>query len=482
MTDSRPNILLINVDHWPGTHPPTVAGAIPQTPTLRQLAALGTTFTRAYSACPVCIPARRTLMTGMTARSHGDRTFDEHLEMPDAPTLAGCLADSGYQTFAVGKLHVYPRRNRIGFGDVILNEEGRRHLTNDPDDWERALAQAGFAGEEYATGVSNNDYVVVPWHLPDRLHPTNWAAREMSLAIQRRDPQRPAFWYLSFVGPHPPIWPLRWYYDLYRDIDIEEPHMGDWAKHQKNPPYKLRSYRANAAIGAHTASLEEILCERRGFHALQTHIDHQIRVVLGTLREQGLLDNTTIAFTSDHGDMLGNHGLWAKTVMYEDSTRVPLLVVPPKSHANAQRGVCDDRLAELRDIMPTLLRIARTDIPDTVEGLDLLGDVRRESLYGEHGEGLMATRMLVRGDFKLIYYAEGNRFQLFNLREDPKELKDLSGTPANQSVLEEIKSLLAGELYGEDVHWLEDGEWKGLPEQDNPPALSFQLNGQRGLR
>lgn len=481
MATERPNLLLINVDHWPGTHPPTVSGGIPQTPTLRQLASLGTNFTRAYSACPVCIPARRTLMTGMTARRHGDRCFNEHGEMPDAPTLAQCLADDGYQTFAVGKLHVYPRRNRIGFDDVILNEKGRRHLINECDDWEAELAAAGYAGEEYATGVNNNDYVVVPWHLPDRLHPTNWAARHMSRVIQRRDPKRPAFWYLSFVGPHPPIWPLQWYYDLYRDLPIEAPYRGGWVDEWERAPYKWRSYRAHSATGP-DASHEEILCARRGFYALQTHIDHQIRVVLGTLREQGLMDNTAILFTSDHGDMLGNHGIWAKTVMYEDSTRVPLLLVPPQSHRTAARGVSDDRLAELRDIMPTLLGLAGTGIPDTVEGRDLLGEVRRESLYGEHDEGARATRMLIRGDFKLIYYPEGNRFQLFNLREDPRELRDLAGAEATRPTLDQLKTELAGELYGADLEWLEDGVFRGMPEERENPEPTFGLTGQRGLR
>lgn len=481
MASQRPNLLLINVDHWPGTHPPTVSGPIPQTPTLRQLAALGTNFTRAYSACPVCIAARRTLMTGMTARSHGDRCFDERGEMPDAPTLAQCLADSGYQTYAVGKLHVYPRRNRIGFDEVILNEEGRRHLINECDDWEAELAAEGYAGMEYSTGVNNNDYVVVPWHLPDHLHPTNWAARHMSRAIQRRDPERPAFWYLSFVGPHPPLWPLRWYYDLYRDLSIEEPLLGEWVGDWTRPPYKLRAYQNGFTTGPN-ASREEILAGLRGFHAAQTHIDHQIRVVLGTLREQGQLNNTAIVFTSDHGDMLGHHGLWAKTVMYENSARIPLLIVPPQSAKEAPRGVRDDRLAELRDIMPTLLNMAGAPIPETVEGMDLLGTTRRESLYGEHDEGLMATRMLIRRDHKLIYYPDGNRFQLFDLKNDPKELKDLADDTESSSLLETLKKELAGELYDSDLEWLEGGEFRGLPEHQEDPPPAFGLRGQRGLR
>ena len=122
---NKPNVLLICVDHWPGNllgssdHPEVM------TPTLDQLAANGVKFTNAYSACPVCIPARRGLMTGTTPRTHGDRTFNETLPMDsNLTTLARAFTDGGYQTYAVGKLHVYPQRDRIGFDDVLLN-----HLT-----------------------------------------------------------------------------------------------------------------------------------------------------------------------------------------------------------------------------------------------------------------------------------------------------------------------------------------------------------------
>jgi len=114
----RPNVLLICVDHWPGNLLGSARHPCVMTPTLDQLAANGVRFSNAYSTTPVCIAARRGLMTGMTARSHGDRSFNESLPMPDVPTLAGTFSDAGYQTYAVGKLHVYPQRDRIGFGDV----------------------------------------------------------------------------------------------------------------------------------------------------------------------------------------------------------------------------------------------------------------------------------------------------------------------------------------------------------------------------
>ena len=112
---SRPNVLLICTDHWGGPLTGSVPHPVLMTPTVNQLRRNGVTFTNAYSVCPSCIPARRTLMTGMTARSHGDRSFQERAPFPQVSTLPQCFRDEGYQTFAVGKLHVYPQRSRIGF-------------------------------------------------------------------------------------------------------------------------------------------------------------------------------------------------------------------------------------------------------------------------------------------------------------------------------------------------------------------------------
>ncbi len=150
----KPNVLLICADHWggmltrPGGHP------VVMTPTLSQLARLGTWYANTYSPAPSCIPARRSLMTGLSVRTHGDRIFKEREELPDVPTLAQTFRNAGYQASAVGKLHAYPQRDRIGFDEVILNEEGRHHLEGNADDWEMYLADKGYAGKEYAAGHS----------------------------------------------------------------------------------------------------------------------------------------------------------------------------------------------------------------------------------------------------------------------------------------------------------------------------------------
>lgn len=141
------------------------------------MARLGMRFTRACSECPICIPARRTVMTGTSPRTHGDRNFAPAMQMPALPTLAQAFRDGGYQAFAARKMHVSPQRDRIGFNDIVLAEEGRPQ-SGAVDDYDIYLAEQGFAGGQYRHSMNNNDYMHRPWHLKERLHVTNWTTRE----------------------------------------------------------------------------------------------------------------------------------------------------------------------------------------------------------------------------------------------------------------------------------------------------------------
>ena len=125
-----PNVLLVIVDQWSGTSLGALGHATIETPTIDQLARNGVLFTHAYSESPICIPARRSLYTGLSPRSHGDRVFRKSGRMPDAPTIAQCFSDAGYQAYCVGKLHVFPERDRIGYHDVLLSE-GRPSASGD---------------------------------------------------------------------------------------------------------------------------------------------------------------------------------------------------------------------------------------------------------------------------------------------------------------------------------------------------------------
>lgn len=483
----RPHVLLITTDHWPAALLGVAGHAAIQTPTLDELARCGTRFTNTYSECPICIPARRTLMTGMNPRSHGDRTFQTTLRMPEAPTLAGTFREAGYQTNAVGKLHVYPQRDRIGFDDVWLAEEGRPHW-GVWDDYDTYLGEQGYAGRQFEHGMSNNQYFARPWHLPEETHVTNWTARTMSKMIRRRDPNRPGFWYLSFTHPHPPLVPLQHYWDLYQQKEVPDPVYGDWVpadcqisdsvSQAETFPWLLRSIHNKWQI----RKLVEYQTALRAFYALCTHIDHQIRYVLGTLREEGILDQTVIMFTADHGDQLGQHGLWAKRLFYEGSANIPMLLVGPRTSCHVPVGEVDDRPSGLQDVMPTLLDLCGISVPETCDGLSLVREQRRRYIYGECNEGPTATRMVHNGQHKLIYYPCGNQFQLFDLSCDPEECRNLFNQSDVQQTQEELIQQLRSEMYGTDLEWLDqDGSFCGLPEAEQPEAGERGLFLQRGI-
>lgn len=468
---TKPNVLMITVDHWSAGLLGVAGHQVIRTPTLDSMSRDGIRFTNCYSECPVCIPARRTLMTGTTPRTHGDRVYSDTMLMPDVPTLAQCFRDSGYQAFAVGKLHVYPQRNRIGFDDVILAEEGRYQF-GVVDDYQVWLGEQGYIGSEFLHGMGNNSYYTRPWHLPDECHATNWATHEMLKMIKRKDPTRPAFYYISYCYPHPPLVPLQCYFDMYRGNQIDEPFYGDWIDNAIHPIQQIKRKEAGLY------SKEDIIAARRAFYAQCTHIDHQIRLLIGTLREEGILDNTIILFTSDHGDMLGNHGMVAKRVFYENSTNIPLILYGEL--LNEFRGLTDDRLVCLADIMPSLLQLCNIDIPDTVEGISIFSNTNREMLYGEIGEGYLSTRMVHDGKYKLIYYPAGNYIQLFNLEEDPHELHNIADLERYSDVLGKLVELLISNLYKGDEEWAENGELRGLPNKEIALGPDYGMSGQRG--
>ena len=463
----HPNVLLITVDHWPGHMLGVEGHPCIQTPTLDALARSGRRYVRAYSEAPLCVPARRALMTGCPpAAVHSNA---------ECTLLAEAFTAGGYQSYAVGKLHTKPQRSRLGFDDVQLCEEGRTQW-GVVDDYEAYLAECGYPGEQFLHGMGNNEYVNRTWHLPEAMHPTNWQTRQMVRAIQRRDPTKPALWYLSYTHPHPPLTPLPFYWNMYRDVPVATPSVGDWAEDPDSVPLALRQRRSQGELMSDYA----VRAARRAFYALSTHIDHQLRVVIGTLREQKLLDETILLFTSDHGDMLGKHGLWAKKLYYEESARVPMILVGAADGDIECDGV-DNRLVGWQDIMPTLLHLAGLPIPDSVRGLSMLSDTRRDMLYGELGRGVQATRMVHMGRYKLIYYPAGNQVQLFDLEEDPEELVDIAGRAEAAGLRAEMEARLVDQLSGEDREWVVAGRLVGLPFEPSVQNRNKGLSTQRGI-
>lgn len=468
--DTQPNVLMITTDHWFQKALGISGHPVIMTPTLDAIARDGISFNNCYSECPVCIPARRTLMTGMSPRAHGDRVYSDKMEMPDVKTLAQSFRDAGYQAYAVGKLHVYPQRDRIGFDDVILTEEGRYEF-GAIDDYQVWLGEQGYIGKEFMHAMGNNTYYTRPWHLPEEAHPANWVTSQMIKMIKRKDPTRPAFYYVSYQQPHPPLVPLQCYYDMYSDDEIDMPIYGDWNKDKTFALEALHDV-------SNKYTKKEIIRSKRAFYAACTHVDHQIRLLIGTLREAKLLDNTIILFTSDHGDMLFDHHIVAKRVFYDRAANIPLMI--SGKPLEKYRGIVDNRLVALADIMPTLLDLCDIEIPDTVEGISVFSQKKREMLYGEISEGDMATRMAHDGRYKLIYYPVGNYSQLFDLENDPDEQENLIGKDDYQQIREKLTRFLISQLYNGDEQWAQGECLVGMNNKEFVEKAQFTLNNQRG--
>jgi arylsulfatase len=405
---SAPNVVLIMTDQQRWDTLGCYGNAVVETSNLDHLAAQGTVFTAAYSTTPSCVPARASLMTGLTQWNTGILGMGEGqprcANLVD--TLPAVLARAGYHTQAVGKLHFTPQRSLQGFHHAVLDESARVEDPGFESDYARWFDRhrTGEYGR-YDHGIDRNSWVSRPWHAPEFLHPTNWTVNESIDFLDRRDPTRPFFLMTSFARPHSPYDPPGFYYDLYANKSVPGPVVGSWADVHD----VLRdALDPNAWRGRR--SPEQVRRARASYYGLVHHIDHQIGRLLRYLREHGLYDNTLVVFTSDHGDMLGDHHLWRKTYAYEGSAHIPLVVKLPDTHH--RRGHVD-RPATLYDVMPTVLDAVGVPATRSLDGGSLLPLIQHDDapwrpyLHGEHDTFYHASQenqFLTDGRTKYIWF------------------------------------------------------------------------------
>jgi arylsulfatase len=230
----RPHILLVTTDQQRGDCLGLAGHAVLETPNMDFIGRSGTHFRRGYSEPPICIPARRTLMSGQAPAVHGV-LGNTSAHWDPAHTLAGELRGAGYQTYLVGKLHLFPSRKRFGFDHLVLSNSPRGR-DNDYTDW---LAQFGAPAPverwAMASGVTPNGYFGRPFHLDETLTHTFWCASEAIAYLARRDPSAPFFLNLSFYDPHPPCAPPAFCFEHYDRLDLPGPVVGDWAPDVPGP-------------------------------------------------------------------------------------------------------------------------------------------------------------------------------------------------------------------------------------------------------
>lgn len=485
----KPNVLLIMVDQMRADCLSIMDHPVVDTPNLDQLARGGALFKNAYAATPSCIPARASVLTGMSQGSTGRVGYQDKVPWNYEHTIADAFAGAGYHTQAVGKMHVYPTRNLCGFHNVVLHD-GYMHYnrfkfntttsesfeqTDDYLPWLRE--KSGADADLTDLGLDCNASTVArPWHLPEALHPTNWVTTQSIDFLRRRDPSKPFFLNMSFVRPHPPFDPPEVFYDMYRDLDLPDPPIGDWAdaKDEKR-------------AGLNPVTDRGIVPEKRmqraqaAYYALITHIDHQIGRFLNAMQEYGVYDDTVILFVSDHGELLGDHHLFRKSLPYEGSTKVPFIIADPGNHLDIEKNQTAEEVVELRDIMPTLLDAANVAIPETVEGRSVLPLLRNEKdvswrayIHGEHEYGKESFHYITDGKEKYIWFSQTGEEQFFDLSQDPLELHNLARRDDHRQRIQVRRAQLMKELTGREEGYT-DGE-KLLPGQTVHPTLSHILS------
>lgn len=421
----KPNILLIITDQQRGDCLGVDGHPILLTPNMDDIARQGVRFSQAYSTCPSCIAARRSILTGQFPPTHGMVGFQDGVEFFPEHTLPGELSAAGYQTFLAGRsMHQYPPRKRYGYDHMVLLgdiEKGRQNT--------------------FDSGLTGNGWTARPWHLEERLHPTVETVDEAVRFFKIwRDPNCPFFMTVGFVAPHPPLCPPAFYLERYLRMNLPQPVIGDWAVPPENG-FSVDTDRVNLQG-------EALHSCQAAYYGLINHVDDQIcRLIqalgINPVTGRAQVENTVIIFTSDHGEMLGDHFLFRKTYPYQGSARIPFLMQLPE-HLGVKAGqICDKPVCH-EDIMPTILDIAGVPVPNSVEGRSLLPLMRepavrwRGFLHGEHAACYgdhQSNHYLTDGKEKYVWYTHSGTEQFFNLTEDPTELCNLALSSAYTSRL-----------------------------------------------
>jgi len=452
----RPNIVLFLPDQWRGDCLGSLGHPAVETPFLDELAAVGTTFTSAYTPAPSCVPARACLATGRSPAGCARLGMVERLPWRYDRTLMTCLRDGGYQTMLAGKTHFYPQMTTLGFEKMLQYEA--KVLGDAPECDYHAWLERETRGLVHDTGsdITRNGWVVRPWTEPEYLHPTTWTMTAALDLLTRRDPLRPFFIQIAPNRPHPPLDPPVEYFHRFVDRELEPVPVGEWAAEFDYPPPATDSPRGRIP----GALLDRA---RRAYYAQLAHIDYQVGRLVHFLGQNGLAGNTIIIFSSDHGELLGDHHMFRKVIPLEGSARVPLVVAPARGRGRSAGRRCEAPVT-LADFMPTILELAGLDVPDEVEGRSFAGFLDggrpewREFIHGEHAGGSEGWQFVTDGREKFIWESKSGREWFFDLARDPGEETNLADDPEAADRIEPWRRRLAEILAERPEDKLSDGE------------------------
>ena len=442
MTVKRPNILMIQAYQMAPQALPVHGHPLVHAPNITALAEQGVLFENAYCNFPLCVPSRYSMLAGRHTSAIG--AWDNAVELAsECPTVAHYMDDLGYDTILCGKMHFVGPDQLHGFRQRLTTDVYPSNFAWTPD-WPnepeyrptgislRPVVQAGQCVRSLQIDYDDE----VEFYGIQKIHD-----------LARYSPDTPFFLIISFTHPHSPFTTTARYWDLYRHDDVDMPSV---------PPIPLEDLDEHSrwlhyAHGAHlnTVTEEHVRTARHAYYGMCSYVDDKVGRIMEALRATGLIDDTLVVFTSDHGEMLGERGMWYKQAFYEWSARVPLIVSKPGTFAPGRVG----ELVSLVDLLPTLLDFATDGNPpeavDPFDGRSLTGLLGGSTgqwpnqVISEYtGEGVRAPcRMLRRGRFKYMY-THGFPDRLYDLDTDPLELRNLVGAADTAQIAQELRAAL----------------------------------------
>lgn len=445
MLPERPHIILIMTDQQ--RFDTLAAWGYGQmiTPHMDRLVAEGVSFRQAYCPGATCISSRAATFTGMYAHNTGAYTFQD---WADHRNWVQDLADSGYWCVNIGKMHFSPRDVPGGFHErvIVENPTNMNHAHGGADDdWGNYLR---FHGQVRPNNRNSTDphwlskHQGVPWHLEERFHSDVFIGNSAVTWIDTYQGNKPLFLMAGFTGPHEPWDPLPRHLELYKDKPMPPCFLKEGELGEKPPQHAAHlDFHANTRHesqidlrGATDAEIDEM---KRHYFAKITTVDEQIGRVLASLEKRGWLDNSLLIFCSDHGELLGDHGLAYKWLMYDPIVHIPLIIRHPGS-VDKPAEVTD--LVSLMDLGPTILQAAGVEIPAYLEGRSLLPYLRgepiqpREFVFCEDNYQVMMRSQT----HKLVYYIGQEAGELYDLTADPHELENLWDRPEHAAQRDEL--------------------------------------------
>jgi len=443
-----PNILLIISDEHNASVTGCYGNDVIKTPSLDHLAARGVVFENCYTNSPLCAPSRLSITSGKYSSRVSAWNNDCWLPSADYPSIARVVQTRGYETFLTGKMH-YDKTQRYGFTEI--GQSATNQATHRGCGTRRAFDDTSIACQEWwsrsRSFCAGDRSVVLDHDRAVRDHACKFLAN-------RNSTDSPFFLVAGFIAPHEPLTVPEEYHAPYRGR-IKPPHLP--LGHVETQAVNYQQLRHG--FGFVNTDPEVVMKGREYYYGLTQWSDRNVGKVLDALATSAVANNTVVIYTSDHGENMGEHGLWWKSCMYECASRVPLIVSWPGRwpEGERRRGACS-----LVDVVQTVAAVAGAPTPDDWNGNSLIPWLRDRShawkdlAVSEYYAHLVASgfAMLRHGDYKYVYHTQPSadfpaQRELYDLKTDPGEFINLASIPEQQKRIREYHALLIKEI-GED--------------------------------